>query len=369
MAPVGNRAEAGGPASAPTGALAAEDESYPDAPAAPSARVPIAGYDTGVASALTALIPLKLGAAAVLRPWLWVLRRRIVRGWAVGTLDRQRFVLAIRWSLLPPFDRNPPRLPWQRPADTRRFLLFESNFDGDWDEYLDVFGAVLPVPIQTLIWWGRGFPGLDDIDLFKRYAKALDVEPDHYAAAYRLRSADIYQAAIAREGHRAHLKRVRYGYGVDRPRWTTFLLPLKPDRVTDAHALARSFGDDDDDGNCPFLATEIVHFARVVVLHRPSGTWLLITATHDADGDGSYARALAYGPGGDAIAALVATTQGAPDEPEAWGPAQVARHLLGSIPRDSRSWLAYCGHSGWTAAELRTWTEPSSPPWPEPEQP
>ncbi|WP_426574936.1 hypothetical protein [Aquihabitans sp. McL0605] len=141
------------------------------------------GRGDGRATALTVVLPLKLGSTLFLRPWLYLLRVGPWRRWAVGTVDHQRFVQAIRWSLLPPFARQ--RKPWLRPADTRWHLLFESNFDGEWDEYLDVFGSVMGGPLQTIAYWGRGFPGLEDIDLFKAYTRAFDQTPEHYSRRTR----------------------------------------------------------------------------------------------------------------------------------------------------------------------------------------
>jgi hypothetical protein len=338
------------------------------------------GRNAGRATALTVVLPLKLGGVYPLRLWLYLLRVVPFRGWAVGTLDRQRFVQAIRWSILPPFtDKRSP--PWERPADGRWQLLFESNFDGDWDEYLDVFGAVMGGPLKSLIYWARGFPGLDNIDLFKAYAKAFDHAPEHYASAYPdLTSADIYQRAIAQASDPAAARtRVsKGGYGRNRPTWTTVLLPLKEGRDAEAARISRTFSEPGLPDSCPFVGTGLVHFVRVVVLRRPSGSWLLITATHDGPAASLFEQVVARDSSVDPLAGepgrirrLIECTAEVPDDLDGWwSDGDVVRHLLAAVPDSSGSWMAYCGYPGWTVAEIRALAnDVDGSRWPEPERP
>lgn len=100
----------------------------------PSGGVPAggAGRVAGRVNALTLVVPLKVGTSALLGAWLVALRRAPgpLRHRAVRNLDQLRFVSAIRWSVLPPFQTARGN-PFKRPADQRWQLLFESNFDGD----------------------------------------------------------------------------------------------------------------------------------------------------------------------------------------------------------------------------------------------
>jgi hypothetical protein len=47
--------------------------------------------------------------------------------------------------------------------DTR--LLFASTFDGDWDVYLDDFGAYIPNEIDMIFGEAEGFPGIRSPDI------------------------------------------------------------------------------------------------------------------------------------------------------------------------------------------------------------
>ena len=307
------------------------------------------------------VLPLRLGGRTGLAAWLWVLRRRRLRGFAVGTLDSLRFVSAIRWSLLPPF--HPRRWPWRRSPDERWQLLFESSFDGDWDDYLEVFGAVQGWPLRTITAWGSGWPGLDDLRLFKAYAKAADHEPDHYVSAYpTLTSGDVFQELMARDPRRARSTARRHGLGLDHPSWTTLLLPLVEGRAAAAVRAARALEDPPDGGEPILVRTGLVHFGRVVVLDRPTGSWLLVTLTHDGTAEEVLAAAVAADrhlgrtapDGSTTLRRLVECTEGAPDPSEGWwDDTDLVAHLLAARPAASRHHMAYCGYAGSTVADVR----------------
>ncbi len=326
---------------------------------APDGRLDGGRHD-GLASALTVVLPLRWGGRTALVAWLWILRRRTLRRRAVGTLDGLRFVSAIRWSLLPPF-RPPGPWPWRRPHDERWQLLFESNFDGDWDDYLEVFGAVQGWPLRSITAWGAGWPGLDDVALFKAYAKSFDHEPEHYASAYpSLTSGDVFQELMARDPGGARRRVRQRGYGRTHPAWTTLLLPLAEDRAAAAVRAARALEHPPDGGEPLVVRTGLVHFGRVVVLDRPSGSWLLVTLTHDGTAEEVVAALVAADAATDPDGAttplrrLVECTVGAPDPSRGWwDDAATCAHLLRSRPRAARHQTAYCGYPGTTVAEVR----------------
>jgi hypothetical protein len=58
-----------------------------------------------------------------------------------------------------------------------RYLLFESNFNGTWDEYIDAFSEVVPTRMRLI--WGSsyGFPGPLPVEPFSpRPARGADLE-------------------------------------------------------------------------------------------------------------------------------------------------------------------------------------------------
>ena len=65
--------------------------------------------------------------------------------------------------------------------DTR--LLFASTFDGDWDAYLDDFGAYIPNEIDMIFGEAEGFPGIRSPDV-KDWIVKNQVSSIHFYSAY-----------------------------------------------------------------------------------------------------------------------------------------------------------------------------------------
>ena len=63
-------------------------------------------------------------------------------------------------------------------------LLFESNFNGTWDQYIDAFSAVVPLRMKAI--WGssHGFPGPVPVEPFKAYIRQNEYVTNHYWSAY-----------------------------------------------------------------------------------------------------------------------------------------------------------------------------------------
>jgi hypothetical protein len=88
---------------------------------------------------------------------------------------------------------NPPAPPerWHH-----AYLLFESNFNGRWDEYIDAFAYVLGRRM-SMIWGGAyGFPGPRPAEPFKRYIRDHELPASHFYSAYPEATATTVQAAL-----------------------------------------------------------------------------------------------------------------------------------------------------------------------------
>jgi hypothetical protein len=300
------------------------------------------------ATALTVVLPLKWWGRAYLSAWFWFLQRPMVkrRRFAFDKVDDLQFISAIRWSLLPPF--VPKRSPVARTREQRWQLLFESNFDGDWNEYLDSFGTILGHGLQSIVRPGIGYPGLDNVDLFKSYARANDHLPEVYESAYpELTAADIRQALAASDDD-ALCKIIHRGYGRENPKWSTLLFPLEVGQASAAARAARAL----DDAPQVLLCTNRVHFARVVVIDQLSCSWLLITMTHDGDLRSIVEEIVAAH--GDRLRPLLERTQGFPVPSDGWwDDARVVDFVLDHRPRETAPALVYCGYPGWSVAHIR----------------
>lgn len=330
------------------------------------------GRRDGRATALAVILPLKRGGRLWLIPWLGALRRsRRLRRWAFRELDGLQFIFAIRWALLAPYERGRwRRWPPMVSPDQRWHLLFESNFDGDWDEYLANFAGVIPRGLASLVWVGAGYTGLTSPDLFKRYAKLHDHLPEHYVSGYpRLSANDIRQELVARYGPAVVRAFERDGYVGDEPRWTTFVLPIRRGRGGAAVRAARALdgGPDGGEGQELLRHSGKVHFGRVVVDQEQRRSWLLITLTHDGPVQPILVDVLAEdarrgrAAQGSAEAragwlhALLACTSGVPslDGAWRWDDGRLVEHLLAHRPASQRHHLAYCGYPGLTVADVQ----------------
>ena len=65
-----------------------------------------------------------------------------------------------------------------------RYLFFESNFNGLWDQYIDAFSEVVPDRMKGI--WGTsyGFPGPIPVEPFKEYIRKNEYVANHYWSSY-----------------------------------------------------------------------------------------------------------------------------------------------------------------------------------------
>jgi len=82
------------------------------------------------------------------------------------------------------------------------YLLFFSNFNGTWNQYIDAFSAVLSKGLNLVWRWSEKFPGSVPVTPFKQYIARVQFDTDYYYTAYPhttandLKSAHIVQASL-----------------------------------------------------------------------------------------------------------------------------------------------------------------------------
>jgi len=93
------------------------------------------------------------------------------------------FIHFARWVIV---RRNQfPRLGHEPPGDLRYdYLLFFSNFNGTWNQYIDAFSAVLSTGLNAIWCWSEKFPGAAPVTPFKDYIPEGQYETDYYYTAY-----------------------------------------------------------------------------------------------------------------------------------------------------------------------------------------
>jgi hypothetical protein len=143
-----------------------------------SERAP-AGWDEapgnvlGHAHAITAVSTLRPGGRWAVRAWFALGRRFPALGRKLRALS---FIHAARWTVV---ERLPGRPPLRSPI-----LLFESNFNGTWTEYIDAFAYVIPERMAGVWWTSWGWPGARPAGPFKAYIRRNEVPAEHFYAAY-----------------------------------------------------------------------------------------------------------------------------------------------------------------------------------------
>ena len=128
---------------APSGSVRSDDRG-------PAGQAGVAGHDT----AMTLWTPVRWWGVPLLRSGLFVIRHT---GLTLRLLRKLSFIDYARWSLVKEF----PRVGEPQGKDPRRrhHMMFESNFNGTWNQYIEAFAQVIPLNIK--LFWGSSinFPG------------------------------------------------------------------------------------------------------------------------------------------------------------------------------------------------------------------
>lgn len=145
----------------------------------------------GRAQAITVLSPIKPYWSLWLRILFWLTKRFPS---LTGPLRRLSFIHFARWNLVThiPFNDSPQG----RERLNYTYLLFTSNFNGTWDQYIDAFSYT--VARQMSLIWGSsyGFPGPKPVQPFKDYIRRNEFLANHYYSAYPGSSTSVILSAL-----------------------------------------------------------------------------------------------------------------------------------------------------------------------------
>lgn len=94
-----------------------------------------------------------------------------------------RFIHFARWVIIrrdqwPDFSEPGKRQP--RDPLRNDYMLFCSNFNGTWDQYIDAFSDALPGGLDLLWYSSTKYPHSIPISPFKNYIRANQVDTDYY---------------------------------------------------------------------------------------------------------------------------------------------------------------------------------------------
>jgi hypothetical protein len=141
-----------------------------------------------------------MNAITPLKPWkTWILRGFFFLLGHIKPLQKNlvnlSFIHFARWVIIPrhkfPYlgDRQ------QREQLSYDYLLFFSNFNGTWNQYIDAFSAVLSSGLNAI--WGRTekYPGSVPVTPFKRHIARCQFDTDYYYTAYPYATTNDVKAA------------------------------------------------------------------------------------------------------------------------------------------------------------------------------
>jgi hypothetical protein len=140
---------------------------------------------TGRARALTVISPLPRLWSPLLKLALYLKRRQ----GPDPTLQRLSLIHAAHWVVIDRFPGEPRKRRYA-------YLLFLSNFNGSWREYIDVFATAIPKRMAII--WGTsyGFPGALPPTPFVNYIERGQLAPQHFYSAYPQASATEVASAL-----------------------------------------------------------------------------------------------------------------------------------------------------------------------------
>jgi hypothetical protein len=131
----------------------------------------------GKAYAMNTISPMKPWKTWIVRGFFVILG--LVKPLRSGLVNLS-FIHFARWVIVP--RRRFPRLSKQQPKEHLQYdyLLFFSNFNGTWNQYIDAFSAVLSTGLNAIWRWSEKFPGAMPVTPFKNYIVRVQFETDYY---------------------------------------------------------------------------------------------------------------------------------------------------------------------------------------------
>src|SRR5258706_11299989 len=89
-----------------------------------------------------------------------------------------KFIHFARWTIIRPGDW--PNLGQGAQRIKHDYMLFTSNFNGTWDQYIDAFSDGIPGGLNLFWYQNVKYPGSIPISPFKAYIRANQIDTDYY---------------------------------------------------------------------------------------------------------------------------------------------------------------------------------------------
>ena len=153
----------------------------------------------GKAYGMNVITPLRWWTAIWQKIIFWVVVKTFpyfVKGLlTLSLIHYARWTIINRWSF-PHLDKSQPKEKLNY-----SYMLFESNFNGSWDQYIDSFSFAIPSGLDMFWRWNIKYPKSIPLHDFYNYIRFNQVETDHYYNAYPLAASnDVKSAQTLSEG-------------------------------------------------------------------------------------------------------------------------------------------------------------------------
>jgi hypothetical protein len=146
-------------------------------------------------------------------------------------LKNLSFIHFARWVVV---GKNQfPHLTEKQPQEELRYdyLLFFSNFNGTWNQYIDAFSAVLSKGLDLIWRWSEKYPGARPITGFKRYISLVQFDTDYYYNVYPRAATNDVKAALRVQDAMDQFARTSQSLSPAEfeKAWLEFLVKVQPD--------------------------------------------------------------------------------------------------------------------------------------------
>jgi hypothetical protein len=148
----------------------------------------------GKAYAMNLLTPIRVPLVLLNKAIFWALGKPLFKVSLRGLLTLSMIHYA-RWVVLS--DKDFPRLSKTQPKEKLRYsyMLFFSNFNGSWEQYVDSFSVAIPSGLNLLWFKNVGWPKSVPEQPFHRYVEFNQIWTDYYYSAYPMAASNDVKAA------------------------------------------------------------------------------------------------------------------------------------------------------------------------------
>jgi hypothetical protein len=151
----------------------------------------------GKAYAMNVITPIRAWTTGLNKFIFWIAVKQPSKLAGLMTLSLIHYA---RWVVIG--RKQFPRLSDDQPEEDLKYsyMLFFSNFNGSWDQYVDSFSFAIPSGLDKFWKWNIRYPRSIPLTPFHDYIKSNQIESIHYYNAYPLAAAnDVKGAKVVKD--------------------------------------------------------------------------------------------------------------------------------------------------------------------------